>query len=88
MAALSRAVSIPLMADEAVATEHNLVDVIRQRAATVVQTKIAKNGGIYRVLRLWHLAAAAACASSPATTRAPASPRRPSPRSARPGRAH
>jgi hypothetical protein len=47
------------MVDESVSTEHTLLDVIRQRAATVVQTKIAKNGGIYRVLRLWHLAAAA-----------------------------
>ena len=59
MAALSRATAIPIMADESVSTEHSLLDVIRQRAATVVQTKIAKNGGIYRVLRLWHLAEAA-----------------------------
>jgi muconate cycloisomerase len=59
LAALSRATTIPIMADESVSTEHSLLDVIRQRAATVVQTKIAKNGGIYRVLRLWHLAAAA-----------------------------
>ena len=59
LAALSRATAIPIMADESVSTEHSLLDVIRQRAATVVQTKIAKNGGIYRVLRLWHLAAAA-----------------------------
>ena len=57
--ALSRMTSIPIMADESVSTEHSLLDVIRRRAATVVQTKIAKNGGIYRVLRLWHLAAAA-----------------------------
>ena len=59
LAALSRATAIPIIADESVSTEHSLLDVIRQRAATVVQTKIAKNGGIYRVLRLWHLAAAA-----------------------------
>ena len=59
LAALARATSIPIMADESVSTDHSLLDVIRQRAATVVQTKIAKNGGIYRVLRLWHLAAAA-----------------------------
>jgi muconate cycloisomerase len=50
---------IPIMADESVSTAHSLLDVIRQRAATVVQTKIAKNGGMYRVLRPWHLAAAA-----------------------------
>ena len=59
LAALSRATAIPIMADESVSTEHSLIEVIRQRAATVVQTKIAKNGGIYRVMRLWHLAAAA-----------------------------
>jgi len=59
LAALARAITIPLMADESVSTDHSLLEVIRQRAATVVQTKIAKNGGIYRVLRLWHLASAA-----------------------------
>jgi len=59
LAALSRATTIPIMADESVSTEHSLLEVIRQRAASVVQTKIAKNGGIYRVQRLWHLAAAA-----------------------------
>lgn len=40
-------------ADESVSTEYSLVEIIRRRAATVVQTKIAKNGGIYRVNRLW-----------------------------------
>jgi muconate cycloisomerase len=59
LAALARATSIPIMADESVSTDHSLLEIIRQRAATVVQTKIAKNGGIYRVQRLWHLAAAA-----------------------------
>ncbi|HXJ78935.1 MAG TPA: mandelate racemase/muconate lactonizing enzyme family protein [Candidatus Methylomirabilis sp.] len=59
LASLSHATSIPIMADESVSTEHSLLEIIRQRAATVVQTKIAKNGGIYRVHRLWHLAAAA-----------------------------
>src|SRR5262249_52945781 len=65
MAALNRATSIPIMADESVSTDHSLLEVVRQRAATVVQTKIAKNGGIYRVLRLWHLAAAAGRRTSP-----------------------
>jgi L-alanine-DL-glutamate epimerase-like enolase superfamily enzyme len=59
LAALSRATTIPIMADEPVSTEHSLLEIIRRRAATVVQTKIGKNGGIYRVMRLWHLAAAA-----------------------------
>jgi len=59
LAALCRATSIPIMADESVSTDHSLLEVIRRRAATVVQTKIAKNGGMYRVWRLWTLAAAA-----------------------------
>ena len=59
LAALNGATAIPIMADESVSTDHSLLEVIRRRAATVVQTKIAKNGGIYRVQRLWHLAAAA-----------------------------
>src|SRR5262249_10464280 len=59
LAALCRATSIPIMADESVSTDHSLLDVIRRRAATVVQTKIAKNGGMYRVWRLWTLASAA-----------------------------
>jgi len=59
LAALSQATRIPIMADESVSTEHSLLDIIRHRAATSIQTKIAKNGGIYRVVRLWHLAAAA-----------------------------
>jgi L-alanine-DL-glutamate epimerase-like enolase superfamily enzyme len=59
LAALSRATTIPIMADESVSTDHSLIEIIRQRAATVIQTKIAKNGGIYRVNRLWHLAAGA-----------------------------
>jgi L-alanine-DL-glutamate epimerase-like enolase superfamily enzyme len=59
LAALSRATTIPIMADESVSTEYSLIEIIRRRAATGIQTKIAKNGGIYRVIRLWHLAAAA-----------------------------
>ena len=59
MAELARRVDIPLMADECVATDHDLLDVISRRAATVVQTKIAKNGGIWRCRKLWTIAAAA-----------------------------
>jgi L-alanine-DL-glutamate epimerase-like enolase superfamily enzyme len=59
LAALSRATAIPIMADESVSTEHSLLEVIRQRAATAVQTKTGKNGGICRSIRLWHVAAAA-----------------------------
>jgi len=59
LAALSRATPIPIMADESVSTDHSLLEINRQRAATVVQTKIAKNGGHHRVHRLWQLADAA-----------------------------
>ena len=59
LAALSRAVAMPIMADESVSTDHSLLDIIKQRAATVVQTKTAKNGGIHYIARLWHLAEAA-----------------------------
>ena len=59
MAELARRSPVPLMADECVATDHDLLEVIRLRAATIVQTKIAKNGGIWWGRRLWHIAAAA-----------------------------
>ena len=38
MAELARAVDMPIMADESVSTDHSLLEVIRKRAATVVQT--------------------------------------------------
>jgi len=59
MAELARRSPIPLMADECVGTDHDLIEVIRARAASIVQTKIAKNGGIWHGRRLWHIAAAA-----------------------------
>lgn len=59
MAELARRVDIPIMADECVATVHDLLDVIARRAATVMQTKVAKNGGIWHMRSLWVLAHAA-----------------------------
>lgn len=59
MAELARRVDIPIMADECVATVHDLLEVIKRRAATVVQTKVAKNGGIWHMRSLWTLARAA-----------------------------
>jgi muconate cycloisomerase len=47
------------MVDECVSTDHDLIQVICKRAATVVQTKIAKNGGIWYGRKLWHIADAA-----------------------------
>ncbi len=59
MAELARRVDIPIMADECVGTMYDLMEVIKRRAATVVQTKVAKNGGIWHMRKLWTLAQAA-----------------------------
>ncbi|MGE0612234.1 MAG: mandelate racemase/muconate lactonizing enzyme family protein [Hyphomicrobiales bacterium] len=59
MAELARRVDIPLMTDECVATDRDLINVIRKRAASVTQTKIGKNGGVWRCHRLWQIADAA-----------------------------
>lgn len=59
MAELARRVDVPLMADECVSTDHDLIQVIRKRAATVVQTKVAKNGGLWNSRKLWFIADAA-----------------------------
>ena len=65
MAALAKAVRMPLMADECAATDHALLDIIRKRAATSAQTKVAKNGGIYHIRRLWHVLATAGMGINP-----------------------
>ena len=59
MVDLAKRINIPLMADECVASDHDLIEVIRRRAATVVQTKIAKNGGMWNCRKLWTIAQAA-----------------------------
>lgn len=59
MAALSTRSEIPIMADESVSTLQSLLEIIRRRAATSIQTKIGKNGGIFHIRRLWPLAEAA-----------------------------
>jgi len=56
MAALARAVRIPLSADESLTTPQSLLEISRKEAARVVQTKSAKNGGIHSIRRLWQLA--------------------------------
>lgn len=65
MAALAKAVRMPIMADECAATDHALLDIIRKRAATSAQTKVAKNGGIYHIRRLWHLLSTAGMGINP-----------------------
>ena len=59
LAELARRTCIPIMVDESIATEHDLLQVIGRRAATVFQTKIAKNGGIWGCRNLWTIGAAA-----------------------------
>jgi len=56
MAALARAIRIPLSADESVTSAQSLVEVSRRGAARVFQTKTAKNGGLHNIRRLWALA--------------------------------
>jgi L-alanine-DL-glutamate epimerase-like enolase superfamily enzyme len=42
------------------------MNVIHKRAATIEQTKDAKNGGIWRIRKLWHIADAAGMPIYPA----------------------
>lgn len=59
MAELARRYNVPFMADESVSSETDLLKVIAIRAASVFQTKIAKNGGAWQCKRLWEIGAAA-----------------------------
>jgi L-alanine-DL-glutamate epimerase-like enolase superfamily enzyme len=59
LAELARKTSIPLMVDESLATTHDLLAIIQQRAGTVVHTKVGKNGGIWGSRKLWTIADAA-----------------------------
>ncbi len=58
MAELARRVAIPLIADESLTDEHALINIIRRRAATGLQTKEAKHGGIWHIRKLWTIAQA------------------------------
>jgi muconate cycloisomerase len=59
MAELARRVSIPIIADESLSDEHTLIDIIRRRAASGMQSKEAKHGGIWHIRKLWIIAEAA-----------------------------
>ena len=59
MAELARRVSIPIIADESVSDEHALIDIIKRRAASGMQSKEAKHGGIWHIRKLWIIAEAA-----------------------------
>lgn len=58
-AELARRTSIPLVADEQVSSDHDLIGVIRKRAASAFQTKVAKNGGLWYMRKLWEIGEAA-----------------------------
>lgn len=59
LAELARRVAIPIMADESLSSPQDLLTIIARRAATVLQTKVAKNGGIFNMRKLWTIADAA-----------------------------
>jgi L-alanine-DL-glutamate epimerase-like enolase superfamily enzyme len=59
LAELARRTSIPMLADESVSDEHSLIAIVRKHAAAAIQTKTAKNGGIWACRQLWTIAAAA-----------------------------
>ncbi|MES2186159.1 MAG: mandelate racemase/muconate lactonizing enzyme family protein [Pseudomonadota bacterium] len=59
MAELARRSPIPLMVDESLATDGDLIAILRQRAGTAVHTKVGKNGGIWGIRKLWNIASAA-----------------------------
>lgn len=56
MAALAASCATPISADESLGSGHSLIEIVRRRAASVIQTKTAKNGGIHHIRRLWTIA--------------------------------
>jgi muconate cycloisomerase len=65
MAALAKIVRIPLSADESLTTDHSMIKIVETRAASIIQTKTGKNGGIHRTRHLWTIAHAAGVAIFP-----------------------
>lgn len=59
MADLAQRYNVPIMADECISSDHDLLKVIAARAASVFQTKIAKNGGSWSCKKLWEIGSAA-----------------------------
>jgi muconate cycloisomerase len=59
LAAIRRAIGIPLMADESVTGPASLVEIIRREAADIVKLKVMKQGGLRRTLAMVETAAAA-----------------------------
>jgi len=59
LAAIRRAIGIPLMADESVTGPASLIDIIRREAADIVKVKVMKQGGLLRTCQMIECAAAA-----------------------------
>lgn len=59
LAKVRQAISIPVMADEAVTDHESLIDVIRGNCADIVKLKVMKQGGLLRCQRMLSTATAA-----------------------------
>jgi len=59
LAAIRRAIHIPLMADESVTGPASLIEIIRREAADIVKVKVMKQGGLLRTRQMIDCAAAA-----------------------------
>jgi L-Ala-D/L-Glu epimerase len=59
LAAVTAAVDVPVMADEAIASPHDAFEIARRRAADLLNIKLAKCGGIGQALAIADIARAA-----------------------------
>jgi muconate cycloisomerase len=59
LAAVRRAIPMPVMADEAVQAPDSLIRIIRKEAADIVKLKVMKQGGFYRTRQMMDIAEAA-----------------------------
>jgi len=58
MSELAKRFNVPIMADESISNDYDLLKVLSMRAASVFQTKIAKNGGAWACKKLWEIGSA------------------------------
>lgn len=59
MATVAAAVDIPIMADESVSTAHDLIEVIRARAADIIKVRVQAHGGMLNTKKMIAIAEAA-----------------------------
>ncbi len=57
LAYVSERIAVPVMADESVFDPHQAMDLVRRRAATILNIKLMKTGGIGNALRIADIAA-------------------------------